>query len=142
MYKAIFCKLSNALHKYSFGSLFSDKCYLIYNFTILRLRNLLLAQQLSVIFIIPSTQWQRETRYEKHRHLNCVSSSSSLSSSPPLSSSSLLLFGATVAEWLESLTYNHLPLTAVGSSLLARDFGFFHVRKLSSYSLRNDGSTP
>ena len=34
--------------------------------------------------------------------------------------------------WLsvKSLTQNHLPLTAVGSNL-ARNFGFFHVRKLS-----------
>jgi hypothetical protein len=39
--------------------------------------------------------------------------------------------GASVAEWLRSLTSNHLPLTAVGSNL-DRDFGFFHVRKLSS----------
>jgi hypothetical protein len=35
------------------------------------------------------------------------------------------------AEWLRSLTSNHLPLTAVGSKP-DRDFGFFHVRKLSS----------
>ena len=26
-----------------------------------------------------------------------------------------ILLGASVAEWLESLTSNHLPLTAVGS---------------------------
>jgi hypothetical protein len=39
--------------------------------------------------------------------------------------------GASVAEWLRSLTSNHLPLTAVGSNL-DRDLGFFHVRKLSS----------
>ena len=26
-------------------------------------------------------------------------------------------YGASVAEWLESLTYNHLPLTDVGSNL-------------------------
>jgi hypothetical protein len=35
-----------------------------------------------------------------------------------------------VAEWLKSFTLNHLPLTAVGSNP-DRDFGFFHVRKLS-----------
>jgi hypothetical protein len=39
--------------------------------------------------------------------------------------------GASVAEWLRSLTLNHLPLTAVGWNPY-RDFGFFHVRKLSS----------
>jgi hypothetical protein len=39
--------------------------------------------------------------------------------------------GASVAEWLRSLTSNHLPLTPVGSNP-ERDFGFFHVRKLSS----------
>jgi hypothetical protein len=39
--------------------------------------------------------------------------------------------GASVAEWLRSLTSNHLPLTAVGSNP-DRDFGFFHERKLSS----------
>jgi hypothetical protein len=39
--------------------------------------------------------------------------------------------GASVAEWLRSLTSNHFPLTAVGSNP-DRDFGFFHVRKLSS----------
>jgi hypothetical protein len=45
----------------------------------------------------------------------------------------IILFfeGASVAEWLRSLTSNHLPLTAVGSNP-DRDFGFFHVRKLSS----------
>jgi hypothetical protein len=36
-----------------------------------------------------------------------------------------------VSEWLRSLTLNHLPLTTVGSNF-DRDFGFFHVRKLSS----------
>jgi hypothetical protein len=36
----------------------------------------------------------------------------------------------SVAELLRSLTSNHLPLTAVGSNPY-RDFGFFHVRKLS-----------
>jgi hypothetical protein len=41
------------------------------------------------------------------------------------------LYGASVAEWLRSLTLNHLPLTAVGSNP-DRDFGFFHVGKLSS----------
>jgi hypothetical protein len=41
----------------------------------------------------------------------------------------LLLEGASVAEWLRSLTSNHLPLTIVGSNFL-RDFVFFHVRKL------------
>jgi hypothetical protein len=39
--------------------------------------------------------------------------------------------GASVAEWLRLLTSNHLLLTAVGSNPY-RDFGFFHVRKLSS----------
>jgi hypothetical protein len=39
--------------------------------------------------------------------------------------------GASVAEWLRSLTSNHLPITAVGSNP-ERGFGFFHVRKLSS----------
>jgi hypothetical protein len=39
--------------------------------------------------------------------------------------------GASVAEWLRFLTSNHLPLTAVGLNP-DRDFGFFHVRKLSS----------
>jgi hypothetical protein len=39
--------------------------------------------------------------------------------------------GVSVAEWLRSLTSNHLPLTAVSSNP-DRDFGFFHVRKLSS----------
>jgi hypothetical protein len=38
--------------------------------------------------------------------------------------------GAPVAEWLRSLTSTHLPLTAVPE--ISRDFGFFHVRKLSS----------
>jgi hypothetical protein len=42
--------------------------------------------------------------------------------------------GATVAEWLRSLTSNHLPLTAVGSNP-GRDFGFFHVMKLSSWNV-------
>jgi hypothetical protein len=32
-------------------------------------------------------------------------------------------------QWLRSLTSNHLPLISVG---LNPDFGFFHVRKLSS----------
>jgi hypothetical protein len=40
-------------------------------------------------------------------------------------------FGASVAEWLRSLTSNLLPITAVGSNP-DRDFGFFNVRKLSS----------
>ena len=40
--------------------------------------------------------------------------------------------GASFAERLESLTYNNLPLTAVGSNP-AKNFGFFFVRKLSSY---------
>jgi hypothetical protein len=39
--------------------------------------------------------------------------------------------GVYVAEWLRSLTSNHLPLTAVGSNP-NRDIGFFYVRKLSS----------
>jgi hypothetical protein len=39
--------------------------------------------------------------------------------------------GASLAEWLKLLTSNYLPLTAVGSNP-DRDFGFFHVRKLSS----------
>jgi hypothetical protein len=43
----------------------------------------------------------------------------------------ILMKGASVAEWLRSLTSNHLPLTAVGSNP-DRDFEFFHVRKLSS----------
>jgi hypothetical protein len=43
--------------------------------------------------------------------------------------------GASVAEWLKSLTSNNLPLTAVGSNP-DRDFGFFHVRKLSVVLLR------
>jgi hypothetical protein len=41
------------------------------------------------------------------------------------------IIGASVAEWLRSFTSNHLPLTAVGSNP-DRDFGLFHVRKLSS----------
>jgi hypothetical protein len=48
---------------------------------------------------------------------------------PELSFQNLL--GASVAEWLRSLASNHLPLTAVGSNP-DKDFGFFHVRKLSS----------
>jgi hypothetical protein len=36
-----------------------------------------------------------------------------------------------LTEWLRSFTSNHLPLTAVGSNP-DRDFGLFHVRKLSS----------
>jgi hypothetical protein len=36
-----------------------------------------------------------------------------------------------MAEWLRSLTSNNLPFTAVGLNPY-RDFGFFHVRKLSS----------
>jgi hypothetical protein len=36
-----------------------------------------------------------------------------------------------LAERLRSLTSNHLPLTAVGSNP-DKDFGFFHMRKLSS----------
>jgi hypothetical protein len=43
----------------------------------------------------------------------------------------ILELGASVAEWLRSLTSNHLPLTSVGSNL-DRDFGFFRGRKLSS----------
>ena len=39
--------------------------------------------------------------------------------------------GAPLAELLKSLTNNHLPLAYVGS-IPARDFGFFHARKLSS----------
>jgi hypothetical protein len=39
--------------------------------------------------------------------------------------------GVSVAEGLRSLTSSHLPLTAVGSNP-CRDFGFFHVRRLSS----------
>jgi hypothetical protein len=31
-----------------------------------------------------------------------------------------------MAEWIRSLTSNHLPLTAVGS-IHNRDFGFFHI---------------
>jgi desulfoferrodoxin (superoxide reductase-like protein) len=34
-------------------------------------------------------------------------------------------------EWLRLLTSKHLPLTAVGSNF-NREFGFFHMRKLSS----------
>jgi hypothetical protein len=34
-----------------------------------------------------------------------------------------------MAEWLRSLTSNHLPLTAVGSNP-DRDSEFFHVKKL------------
>jgi hypothetical protein len=41
------------------------------------------------------------------------------------------LLGLSVDEWLRSLISNHLPLTAVGSNP-DRDFGFFHVMKLSS----------
>jgi hypothetical protein len=39
--------------------------------------------------------------------------------------------GPAVAEWLKSLTSNHLLLTAVGSNT-DRNFGFLHVKKLSS----------
>jgi hypothetical protein len=39
--------------------------------------------------------------------------------------------GVSVAEWLRSLTSNHLPLTVVGLNPY-RDFGFFHVRKLGT----------
>ena len=46
--------------------------------------------------------------------------------------------GASVAEWLELLTKNHLPLTAAGSNSVG-EFGYFHVRKLSS--LRNVGGS-
>ena len=38
---------------------------------------------------------------------------------------------ASVTEWLDSLTKYHLSVTAEGSNP-ARDFGLFHVRKLSS----------
>jgi hypothetical protein len=41
------------------------------------------------------------------------------------------MMGMFVAKWLRLLTSNHLPLFDVGSNL-AKDFGFFHVRKLSS----------
>jgi hypothetical protein len=37
----------------------------------------------------------------------------------------------SVAVWLRTLISNHMSLTAVGSNS-DRDFGFFHVRKLSS----------
>ena len=36
-----------------------------------------------------------------------------------------------VGKWLGSMTY-HLPLTAVDSNPVIWNFGFFHVRKLSS----------
>jgi hypothetical protein len=39
--------------------------------------------------------------------------------------------GASMAKWLRLLTSNHLPLSTVGSNP-DRDFGFFHVRKLST----------
>ena len=39
--------------------------------------------------------------------------------------------GAFVAEWLVLLTKKCLPLTTVGLNP-TRDFGFFHVMKLSS----------
>jgi hypothetical protein len=42
-----------------------------------------------------------------------------------------LLCGASVAEWLRSLTLYHLPLTTAGSNLDS-DFELFHVKKLSS----------
>jgi hypothetical protein len=38
---------------------------------------------------------------------------------------------ASVAEWLRSLTSNHLPITAEDSNP-DWDFGFFRVRKLPS----------
>ena len=41
--------------------------------------------------------------------------------------------GASVAEWLESLTSNHLPLTAVGSIPGLTGSKIFHVRKPSSW---------
>jgi hypothetical protein len=41
------------------------------------------------------------------------------------------LVGASMAEWLRSLTSNHLSLTAMGSNP-DREFGLFHVRKLYS----------
>jgi hypothetical protein len=47
-----------------------------------------------------------------------------------------------MAKWLRSFSSNYFPLTAVGSNP-NRDFGFFHVRKLSSYpaSLQNVGGS-
>ena len=41
-----------------------------------------------------------------------------------------------MTEWLESLTYNNLRLSAVGS-IPTRDFGIFHMRYQASF--RNDG---
>ena len=47
--------------------------------------------------------------------------------------SSLYLFenGASVAKELGLLTLSHLPLTDLGLNLV-KDYGFFHVKKLSS----------
>ena len=50
-----------------------------------------------------------------------------------------LVKGVFMAEWLVSLTQNLLSLTIMGLNI-ARNFGFFHVRKLSS-SLRNIGGS-
>jgi hypothetical protein len=47
---------------------------------------------------------------------------------------------ASLAEWVRSLTSNHLSLTAVGSNPY-RDFGFFHMRNLSSFKLRESGGS-
>jgi hypothetical protein len=47
------------------------------------------------------------------------------------------MVGASVAEWLKSLTLNNVSLTAVDSNP-DRDFGFLHVRNTS---LRNVGGS-